>query len=439
VKRSVLLILLLFGCAFGANAQPKPVLRARFLPSNRVAVGQPVRLQVEILVPNFFTGAPEFPPLEMDGAIVTLSEDRPEHFTDQVSGTTYAGIRRFYLIYTQQPGTFTTPVATVSVPYAAKPPETAVVKLSLPELTLSATLPAEAENLDYFLPTSRLTISQKWSSPPQDLKVGDSVSRTITVATEKTKAMLIPPIVFSAPAGVTIYTRSPSVDDQKDAVGEFKEGVRTERATYLFATPGDYVLPGMQIQWWNLSSQKLVTSKLAGTKIHVSANPAYVSEVPPEPEPNAPIRANSVPWRSELPVISWSLLVLSTFVGVGWLIWHSWPRLASRYRDFVCRRRDSEVGHWDTLKKAISSNDAPRSYAALLAWLGRLGVSLNAFQLQAHDPTLDQQLTILSQTLFQQQRLGWDGQALRACLSKHRRLNWASNRKPSSLPPLNPG
>jgi hypothetical protein len=72
-------IFLGFLFAAGASGQSVPVIRAKLVPATNVLVGQPVRLEVEVLVPNYFTGAPEFPQFELDGAIVTLSDDRPEH------------------------------------------------------------------------------------------------------------------------------------------------------------------------------------------------------------------------------------------------------------------------------------------------------------------------------------------------------------------------
>jgi len=426
-------------CTATAYGQPGPTVRAKFVPATSVIVGQPIQLQVEVLVPNFFTGAPEFPPIEIDGAIVTLSEDRPEHFTEQISGITFAGIRRFYIVYTEQPGTFTTPPVEISVPYAAKPPETTVAKLPLPRLRLAAALPPEARHLDYFLPTSRLTLTQRWSRPLTQIRAGDSISRTITVATQKTKAMLIPPVALSAPDGVSVYPQSPSVNDERSAIGEFTQGVRTERATYLFTKAGDYVLPGIEITWWNLSSQRLVTSRLPPAKLHVSDNPAYASELPPEPEPAAPLQPVAPAWRSYLPFFGRSVLVLAIFAGLVWFLWRLWPRLVSGYGSLAANCRDSEAGHWRRLKLALSSNDAARSYASLLAWLRRQGLSLEEFHARASDATLDQQIATLSQTLFKKTgKAPWNGRALLASLSAHRQLATVSDTRSGDLPPLNP-
>jgi hypothetical protein len=91
-----------------------------------------------------------------------------------------------------------------------------------------AEVPPAARNLDYFLPTSRLKIKQNWTTRLNHIRVGDSVSRTVVVSAQKMRAMLIPPIALSAPEGVRIYQRAPSVEDQESETGEFVQGVRTE-------------------------------------------------------------------------------------------------------------------------------------------------------------------------------------------------------------------
>jgi hypothetical protein len=178
-------------------------------------VGQPVRLVVEILVPNFFTGSPDFPEFEIENAIVVMPQERPEHATEQINGITYAGIIETYSLYPQQPGNFHLPHALLTVPYAINPPKTTVAQVSLPSLTFHADLPAEARGLDYFLPTTQLTMKQKWNVPLKNLRAGDAIERTITVTANKMQAMLIPPLPTAAPDGIRVYQTEPTVSDQK--------------------------------------------------------------------------------------------------------------------------------------------------------------------------------------------------------------------------------
>jgi hypothetical protein len=422
------------------HGQSAPVIRAKLVPPNGVIVGQPVRLEVVVLVPNYFTGAPVFPLFEMDGAIVTLSDDRPEHLNEQINGATYAGIRRFYVIYPEQPSDFHLPSVVISVPYAAAPPATTLATLHLPTLHFRAALPAAARDLDYFLPTSHLTIQQKWSNSLNHLHVGDSVSRTIVITTEMMQAMLIPPIQLSAPEGVRIYPKGPSVEDEKSVTGVFTQGVRTERASYLFTKPGDYVLPEIEITWWNLTTQKLTSSKLPAVNFHVNDSTAYVSELPPEQELPAVAPTPHHDWRQYLSLVAKLGIALALATILFWAIRRWGPRLAQRYRALASRRRESESAYWHRFKEACDRNDAQHSYSLLLAWLRRSDrtITLDEFQRQAADPHLNQQIAILSQTLFSSPAANWNGATFYRTIAAHRRHARSTKQPVTHLPALNP-
>jgi hypothetical protein len=425
-----------------ASGQSVPIIRAKLVPATNVLVGQPVRLEVGILVPNYFTGAPTFPQFELDAAIVTLSDDRPEHLNEQINGVTYAGIRRFYLIYPEKPSEFRIPPVEISVPYAAAPPATTIATMHLPTLNFHATLPPEGRDLDYFLPTSQLAIKQKWSNSLNNLRVGDSVARTIVVTTEKMQAMLIPPMQLTAPEGVRVYPKNPSVEDQKSANGVFTQGVRTETASYLFTKPGDFILPEIKITWWDLSTKKLATSKLPATKIQIADTSAYVSELPPQQEiPAAAPPTAHRNWRHYLPIAT---IIAAAFAILALLAWAAtkWsPKLSSHYRAIIYHRRESEPTRWRRLKQAANQNNAPQSYALLLSWLrsSHQPITVDEFQRQANDPTLNEQIAILSQTLFASTRTTtWNGRLFYQSLAPHRQIATPTKSAASHLPALNP-
>jgi hypothetical protein len=429
-------------CPLVVFGQAQPLIRAKLSPGNHVTVGQPVRLGVEVLVPNYFTGAPEYPTFEMDGAIVALSEDRPEHLNELIKGTVYAGIRRFYLIYPEQPGTFDVPPIEIIVPYAASPPATTRANLHLPSLSFRAVLPQEARDLDYFLPTSHLRIQQKWTGSLNDLHVGDSLTRTIVVTAQKMPAMLIPPAKLSAPDGVRVYPKDPSVENQESELGEFIQGVRTDRASYLFTKAGDYTLPEIAVTWWDLAAQKLKISKLPPAEIHVDVASAYVSELPPGQEPPRSAEApRSRNWRQYRSVLGRAILALAILVIATWTIRRWGKRAVSHYRALLDRRHESETAYWRRLRHALHRNDAAQSYALLLAWVRRSrGVALEAFQSEAADPVLDQEISRLSVALFGKYKNEmWQGAELCGALSRHVKKSMQTKRPTSGLPALNPG
>ena len=204
MKRGI--VALLFVLVYGLSARAQaPVVHARLEPATGITVGQPVRLVVEVLVPNYFTGSPDFPEFEIENAIVVLPQERAQNANEHINGMTYAGIIQTYTLYPQQPGDFQVPPAQIGVTYASKPPKSTTARVSIPPLKFHADLPPAAQGLDYFLPTTQLTMQQKWSGPLDKVRVGDTITRTITVSASKMQAMLIPPLPAEAPDGIRVY------------------------------------------------------------------------------------------------------------------------------------------------------------------------------------------------------------------------------------------
>jgi hypothetical protein len=232
MKPAVLVLVLVL--AFGLTVQGQaPVVHARLEPTTGITVGQPVRLVVEVLVPNYFTGSPDFPEFEIENAIVVLPQERAQNANERINGLTYAGITQTYTLYPQQPGDFQVPPAQIGVTYASKPPKSTRARVSIPALRFHADLPAAARGLDYFLPTTQLTMQQKWSGPLDKVRVRDTITRTITVSASKMQAMLIPPLPAQAPDGIRIYPGQPIVQYMKTNHGDFVAGRRTESTKYL--------------------------------------------------------------------------------------------------------------------------------------------------------------------------------------------------------------
>jgi len=419
-----------------------PIVRAHFEPAKDILVGQPVRLIVSVFVPNYFTGSPEFPEFEIENAIIVLPQDRPQNSNEQIGGVTYAGITETYTIYPQQPGDFQLPSAEITVPYANAPPENTVVHLALPPLVFHADIPAAARSLDYFLPTTQLTIQQKWSSPLKNVRAGDSIERTITVTATKMQAMLIPPLPFDAPDGIRIYPEEPAVHDQKTDRGDFVYGQRTQSAKYFIQKEGAYTLPAIELKWWNLSTNRLMTAVLPAVHFTASANAGYVAELPPEPE-SAPVpqpRHVSFWQRYKF----WILVITPCCVGCLFLLWVSWHYLPRIFRAIQARRekqKHSEAAYFSNLQQACRHNRAMPAYDWLLKWLALVhpGLPVHEFIKRSGDPDLSSEINHLGAALFAQRDNGakWNGMRMAVLLKQHNVKN-ARAKKTSVLPGLYP-
>src|SRR5262249_5337708 len=112
--KMLIFVILTAASALTCVAQ-EPIVRARLEPAKDIIVGQPVKLVITVLVPNYFAGSPDFPELEIENAIVVMPQDRPQNSNEQIGGATYAGITEIYTIYSQQPGEFRLRPADIAV------------------------------------------------------------------------------------------------------------------------------------------------------------------------------------------------------------------------------------------------------------------------------------------------------------------------------------
>jgi hypothetical protein len=426
-----------------AAAAQSPIVQARLEPSHGILVGQPVRMVVTVYVPNYFTGSPDFPEFEIENAIVVLPQDRPQNSNKQIGAVRYAGITETYVIYPQQAGEFHLPREQLTVPYALAPPKSTIAHVPLPTLVFHADVPAAARDLDYFLPTTALTMQQKWSSPMKNLRVGDSIERTVTVTATKMQSMLIPPLPLDAPNGMRVYPEEPIVHDQKTDRGDFVYGRRTQTAKYFIQKEGDFTLPPIELKWWNLSAHRLVTATLPAVHFTAAANTDYVTELPPEsePAPIAPIRHRSL-WKQYR-----SRILITALSGIAgtvllMMIWRNLPRVRRRLRSWQERRQHSETTYFRNLQRACTRNNASESYVWLLKWLAVAypGVPLQQALKRVDNPALTSNANDLGESLFAQrnQDSSWNGKRFAALLREQRKHHREHLSKHEYLGDLNP-
>ncbi|WP_260737692.1 BatD family protein [Tunturiibacter lichenicola] len=433
---------LLAVCAATFSLAQSPVIRATLTPTKEIIVGQAVHLNVTVLVPNYFTGSPDFPVFELENAIVVQPQDRPQNLSETIDGVHYAGISQSYTIYPQQVGEFRLPPAQFTIPYAANPPKTTEAHLSLPPLIFHANIPAAAQGLSYFLPTTALTLQQRWEPSLKNIRVGDTLHRTITITTVKTQGMMIPPLSFEASDGVRVYPEQPTVVDQKTPTGEFVYGRRTESARYFLRSAGEYTLPPIQLQWWNLNAHKLVTTSLPSVHLTVAANPGYVEELPPEQEPVAVAQPPSVSfwhlYRTQIlidvPSFVFALLVF-------WLMRRYVPMLRRLLKQLIEIRRNSERTFFRRLILACKRNDAQGAYRSLIGWIarGKDGTTLQEYLRRSKDDELIVAVEELGASLYSSgYKQSWDGSRLSRLLRNHRHDREKEVGSRRVLPQLNP-
>jgi hypothetical protein len=409
MKRPFAIALLAFAAlaAFSAWAQqanvPEPILQMTVDPQ-RVVVGQKTTLRIDVLAPNYMTSPPELPGFQVRNAVTRKLQD--VNLSEQRSGATYAGVRFEFAIYPQEAGSYAIADQKVKVKYAAEPPAVREEEVALPRVSFEAYIPDAAADLNPFLAATGLTIAQSVQRLSQQLKVGDSVTRAVTIQAEETPAMLLPPVTFPAMDGLAAYPAQPVLQDKTEGRTDALSATRTDSATYILQKAGDYTLPAIDVRWWNAGEGRVETAHLDAVTIKVAANPAAQSS-----DANAP-RARST-WVALVDLIAdhWRLGLLAVLM-IAALIWFA-PGAVRAVADYHRRRRQaylqSEAYAFSHFRHAVRHRDAKAAYFAMLDWLPHAGATtpdhtLEAFKAAASDPVLNREIAAIEAELFAAQR-----------------------------------
>ncbi|MCP3405881.1 BatD family protein [Bradyrhizobium sp. CCGB01] len=402
-------IAVLLGCALqsqGARAQqavtPDPIVQMTIDPP-RIVVGQQTTLSILVLAPNYMTSPPELPDFQVRNAVTRQLQS--VNTNEQRDGVSYAGVRFEYAISPQEPGSYAVAGQSVRIKYAAEPPAVRDVNLALPSASFEAFIPDAASTLNPFVSASSLTVEQDIKRSADPLKAGDAVTRTITIRAEGTPAMLLPPQQFPVIDGLKLYPAQPKLDDKVDGRTDVMTSTRVDSATYMVERAGDYLLPAVDMGWWNVGSGKVEQAHLDAVPVKgVAAAAGSTFAVGSNEERNWDRIADFV-------TDHWLTALLLAVVAAV-LAWFA-PRIARRAAMDFHRRHTaylrSEAFAFRRLRRAIRHRDAGRSYFALLEWLPHVDAaspSLTArdFKAAARDPELDRQLGALERKLFASRR-----------------------------------
>jgi len=429
-----------------AQAQdPEPFARVRLEPSNDVTVGQPISVVVEVLVPSYFMGAPVFPDLDVDDAVVVF-EPRGANFTERAEGgVTLAGQSRRYDIYPQRRGEYVIPTIGVDVRYFGVDGATDASVSSAP-VRFRASVPDGAEGLDPFIATTRLTLEESFDVEPVEIFVGDAFTRTLTMTVADALSMVIPPLEFAPIPGLSVYPSPPRATDSGGERGSAVAGTRVEAASYLAREPGHYELPEVALEWWDVAGQRRMRATVAAVEFDVVVDPSAVTEIELPADASTEV-VEETPARGRWPLLSFVERYGAVVAGALLVVWlgiRLEHLLAPRLRRARLAREHSESASFVRFRDAALSGDSRATARALMAWLDRRNESsrtalFHDFAREADDPMLEREVSALDGALYgpDPDDVVWSGARLWRRVNKARARRVDEDDAPR-LPPLNP-
>ena len=377
-------------------------------------------------------------PLHLSDALVEqLGESRT--YEKLINGVRHGVIETRYGIYPQHSGELNIPAQTFSATQVDSQQSTAPAPLGpkpgkLVHVTSSdIPLNVKPKPEDYptnaaWLPARSLSVSETWNPEPDHCRVGDSLTRTLTLKAEGLSSAQLPALTTTDVNGLRRYPDLPQLSNQVTENGLI--GSREEREALVPTRVGQVELPAVEVVWWNTHEDRLERSYLPARTLQVAANPELAVDTPSHNTPQT-LSDDSPLWLWQL-----STLVLASTTLIGFGLWWRARRQPAILR--AAQTGPSPRTLLDDLKRACLANDPQATRQALDAWARQQPETLA--DMAARFVLLSDALDGLNGALYSETGQHWQGEelwkAIRSIPATEREQDLAS--EPSSLPPLYP-
>jgi hypothetical protein len=216
---------------------------------------------------------------------------------------------------------------------------------------------------DHWLPAKKMAISESWSDGFPEFVQGEPITRSITLMADGLTASQLPTLVMDYPRNINQYPESPKVDEQKSNQGILTNSVQTQ--ALLVTQAGEYILPAINIAWWNTTTNQEEAIQLPERKIVVAGSTALAP--PPPITPSTPILSDdpqtfAPPESAQSNGIHWGWLLLSNVITAGII------GLALGWY-FTVYKAGSKAGN---IQLGVSSSGSKRPNRALLTLVKEL-------------------------------------------------------------------
>ena len=134
--------------------------------------------------------------------------------------------------------------------------------------SLEVTAPPPQASVDGWMPSTSVTMEQRWSGDIDSVTVGEPVTRTITIRAEGLSAAQITPLQEPQGNNYRGYPDQPQLDEIVTTNG--LTATRIESLALVPNNSGEITLPAVELIWWDTNSNKRRVASLPSITLQVS-------------------------------------------------------------------------------------------------------------------------------------------------------------------------
>lgn len=256
-------------------------------------------------------------------------------------------------------------------------------KLSLTVRPIPESYPIDATSS--WLPSELLTLHQEWqpdsSQSESAFKVGEPITRTITLTAAGLGKAQLPKIVMNAPAGLKIYPDQAEL--HSNLTKERLISQKRQNFALVASQAGEYTLPPITIAWWNTVTNKYQQAILPEKTITVLTN-ADLPQLGTVKQTTTKSNLSETPLITKEPVPLIQPLVIEKASYLQWLFLGLWIitllawmcHIVYLKRNNAHNKQNNESkkinNHYLALMAACKQNNAEQALSSILPWLNNM-------------------------------------------------------------------
>ena len=378
----------------------------------------------------------------LDAVIEPLGDER--QYQTRIADRSYLVLEQQFALFPQQSGRLTVAPARAEVRLPSKssfdPFRTGgeIRQLRSQSLFVDvAPIPAEFKG-PYWLPADKVELREEWQGDLSALVAGEPVTRSLSLLADGLTAAQLPELELIPIAGIKQYPDQAELENRRSGKGV--TGERVQKVALIPGTAGRYLVPAINLPWWNLQSGKMEIATIPEREIIVSAAAGVSIVEPPVAEAQTTLQ-ESAPAAAN-PFWLWLSLALASGWMLSALYW--WYRLRASNGATTSPGEHPDLRQArKQLQQACNDSDAISARRVLLSWGQALLAPRRISNLHQLGDTLGVELRheieILNQSLYAPSAEPWRGQALWSlCQQLEKDAQSQPDRDNARLLPLNP-
>ncbi|MEZ8188443.1 BatD family protein [Vibrio sp. 1F279] len=241
----------------------KPKSGDKITPA-KVSLNEQVILNIEVATPRWLTSGTRIGSIEIPNVIAKQRNQLATNYTERVGGSTWSRQRWEVTLYPMTSGEFVIPTVPVRIQVSAPDGSNVGGTLYTRPIKFEASLPSGllSDESPWFSATD-VDVEQQWQRSSEDLKVGDAVTRTVTVKAKDSLSVLLPNVLTNeSTQQYQAYPQPNRLDDTQER-SDYRSS-RIEETVYVIQQGGEFTLPEFTFQWWDSKNQRLESVVIKG-------------------------------------------------------------------------------------------------------------------------------------------------------------------------------